>query len=427
MTLLYIVGIIVLVGFSAFYSATETAFNSVSEKRLKSLYEERKSPAVAAACYLRERYDNFLATILIGNDIVNMYASSLATVVIVGALGEAYSWVATVIMTVVLLVFGEIIPKVLAKIKYDIIAVAFALPVRIMMIVLYPVVFVVIKLVELIARLWGKGEVSTQDVTEEDLESVFELAGDEGVLDEDESDLVIRAVTFEEVKAYEIVTPRVDMEVFDINDDPDTILKAALASTHSRIPVCDGGPDKIIGIVHLNRLFYEAAVNGKVDLKAIMTPAIYVAKTAPLPEVIDVMKKTHQQLAIVVDSYGGTVGLLTMEDALEVLVGDIWDESDDILPDFIKISDDEYDIGASLRVDELAEELDIYLDEISEYYTTVGGWIVGSAEVEIKPGYKFDYDGLHFTVSTMDGRRIERIKLTTDETALKRHGSYSSI
>ncbi|HOQ13833.1 MAG TPA: transporter associated domain-containing protein, partial [Bacillota bacterium] len=166
---------------------------------------------------------------------------------------------------------------------------------------------------------------------------------------------------------------------------------------------------------------------GKVDLKAIMTPAIYVAKTAPLPEVIDVMKKTHQQLAIVVDSYGGTVGLLTMEDALEVLVGDIWDESDDILPDFIKISDDEYDIGASLRVDELAEELDIYLDEISEYYTTVGGWIVGSAEVEIKPGYKFDYDGLHFTVSTMDGRRIERIKLTTDETALKRHGSYSSI
>ena len=420
MTAFYVV-IIILIICSAYFSGTEMAYTTVSEQRLQTRYEDKKTTARRLAIYLQARYARMLATILIGNNVVNLTASSIATVIVINLLGEAYSWVATLCMTLLILIFGEILPKMIGKRKPDGFCTLSAGPLYTLSVILYPVVYIVNKLTDIISGLWSnvRDSGNNDSITDGELESVIDIAKDEGVLDYDESFMVKRAITYKDIRAYEIITPRVDMEYIDLNDSVDEIKALVMNSTHSRLPVCDGDADSIIGVLHLNKLFYNIAEYGfdrslaRESLCELLNPPIFIPKTLPLPDAVELMRERQQQMIFVVDSYGGNMGLLTMEDALEVLVGDIWDESDDIAPDLIKLSDNEYDIGVQLHLRDLFDSLSLghEYDDIADEYTIVGGWCVHELGLTPEVGESFDFNGLHFTISKLDGRKIVRVHL----------------
>ena len=324
--ILEVLAIVVLIILSAFFSSSETAYAAANGMRIKRRMEEKNSLVNRFAYYIYENYGNALTSILIGNNLVNTAASAIMTVIVIEMLGDGYEWVATVVMTVLLLIFGEIMPKVLAKQVADVYTAVVAMPLRIFMMITKPVIVVVMWVVGIVSKLWEKSIPEGPAVTEDDLENIIDTAEDEGVIDEERSDLLQSALDFDDVMAYEIITPRVDMVAIDIDDSFEQIMEIANESTFSRIPVYEDTVDNIIGILHLNHLFKKMIDEEEVNIRELLMPAYFVHKTMTLQNVLEEMKKHNSHMVIVTDEYGETVGVLTMEDVLEQLVGDIWDE-----------------------------------------------------------------------------------------------------
>ena len=417
----HIIAIVILVVCSSYFSGTEIAFTAVRAERIREKYEKKKSTPLRFAVYFLSHFDDMLATILIGNNVANQVASSISTVIVVGLLGESYTWVATLAMTVIILIFGEVLPKSLGKTCAEFICAAAAVPLRVLSVILHPAVLAVNFLVDKIARCWRRLAVTDETISEGELSSVMDIVESEGVIDGDHATLVKRAIDYKDIRAYEIITPRVDVEYIDINDSGSDIIEQALSSTHSRLPVCDGDVDSIIGVLHLNKFLFrlesgEIAEDSVADaVRSLCLTPIFIPRTTPIHSAVDLMRERQQQLVFVVDSYGGVMGILTMEDALEVIVGDIWDESDKIEPDIVKTGEGTYDLSAQTRLRELFSELSIGhddSDEIVDEYTVLGGWCSQMLGIHPEIGDSFTYGRLTFTVRTLSDRMPDRISLT---------------
>ena len=400
--------IVLLIAFSAFFSGSEISYSSLNALRMKNAAES-SGLAAKAAYWIYQAYDSALVTILIGNNLVNIASSSVATLIAVSLLGDEGAWAATAVMTVLILTFGEIIPKIIAVQLPEGFAKFVALPLRVMMFITKPIVWVFNKLLMLLDRVWARFGESGPTVTEDDLETILETVEDEGVIDEDRAELLQSALDFGDVLAYEIITPRVDMLAIDIEDDWEEVLKTAYDSPYSRIPVYEDTIDNIIGILHLNHFFKELVEQPQFDLRSILMPVNFVHKTMPLDDVLTVMKKRQCHMVIVTDEYGGTMGCLTMEDVLEQLVGDIWDESDEIVDEFVQTGEDTYEADGDMRIYDFFEELDIDDRDFDDDNATLGGWAIEMLGDYPKVGDSFDYKNLTITVKKLQNLRVIRL------------------
>ena len=408
-TVLTVAGIVLCVILSGFFSGSEMAYSSCSSLRLEHLRDSGFKRA-GVAVRIAGRFEDALSAILIGNNLVNIAASSLGTVLIYRLTRNTDKvWLATLIITVVIIIFGETIPKITCKKNANRVAVRYAYPIRALMLLLWPLVWLVVKVIELITRpLKGDEDEDAEEAVEE-LQSIIETAEDEDVLDEDQSELVQAAIEFDQISASEVMTARVDVCAIDIEDDWEDILALVENAPYSRLPVYEGSIDNIIGVLYLNHFLKAMTENGHTDIRGLLMPPCYVYKTMKLPAVLNTLKKARQHLAIVSDEYGGTLGVLSMEDVLEQIVGDIWDETDTVEQEVVQRSESEYELDGDMGIGDFLELLGIDEDSFEAESETVGGWTVESFGAFPAVGDSFRFENWRVTVLAMDGRRVEKV------------------
>lgn len=409
-TVLVFAGIFLCLCLSNFCSASEMAFSSCNVMRLENARDDGSKRAKIAV-YITEHFDDALSAILIGNNLANIGASSLASVaVILVTGGDEYAWLATVILTVLVIIFGETMPKISAKKNANRTSLKNAYAVRTMMIIFYPLVWLVVSLIKLLTMSM-KPEATDADSDEavEELQSIIETAEDEDVLDEDQSELVQAAIDFSETSALEVMTARVDVQAIDIEDDWDDILAIIEDAPFTRLPVYEGSIDNVIGILYLNHFLKAMADDGRADIRKLLMPPCYVYKTMKLPAVLNTLRKAKQHLAIVSDEYGGTLGVVSMEDVLEQIVGDIWDESDIVEHEVVQREKSEYELDGAMILSDFLELVGLNEDDVDAESNTVGGWTLEMFGGFPQEGDSFTYRNLTVTVLSMDGRRVERV------------------
>ena len=406
--------IVLLIALSAFFSGSEIAFASLNKTRLKKNAAE-KGGRDKVAYDIAEDYDSALSAILIGNNLVNIAASSAATVIALSVFGQDSSKgpvIATAVMTVLILIFGEIVPKIAAKKNSDSFSVAVAWPLRLVMILFKPVNVLVLWIVHAFEKLWGKGKEGPT-VTEEELASIIEIIEDEGVIDEEQSELLQSALEFSDITAQEILTPRVDMIAIDIDDPMDEIKKLVFDSPYSRIPVYKDTIDNVIGVLFIDHLLKRLVDEPNLDsISDLLMPPVFIHKTMKLPAVMSELKKHQTHLAVVLDEYGGTMGIVTMEDAVEQLVGEIWDETDEIESDITETAPDQYLISGDMSIYDFLEHFDLSDHRFDTEYVTVGGWAIEMLDGYPQKGDSFDYKNLHITIAEVDDLRITKLAVT---------------
>ena len=405
--------ILVCIFLSAFFSGSEIAYSAAQELRLEHA-AETKGGAYPLALRVKKRFEKALISILVGNNLVNIGASSLATVIAVGLMGEKGAWAATAVMTVLIITFGEIGPKIVSSAQPERFCNLAAAPLRLWMIVTWPLTWVFDKLLHLISRLWERGQDAGPAVTEDDLETIIEAVEDEGVVDEDTADLLQSALDFGDVLAYEVITPRVDLVGIDLDDSREEMLKVAFASPYTRIPVYQGTMDNIVGILHLNRLYKTLVKDPDADIEQLLLPPIFVHKTMPLDDVFNIMRRQKRHMVIVTDEYGGTMGALTMEDVLEQLVGDIWDESDEIEEEFTQVRPHVFEVDGDMRLSDFFAEFDKDEEEIDDDNATVGGWAVEMLGGYPKLRESFTFEDLTVTILKRNNLRVLRLQVEQD-------------
>lgn len=402
--------LVILIALSAFFSASETAYTTVNKIRLQN-YVDAGSKKAKTALFIAENYDRTLTTILIGNNIVNIGASSIATLLFVKLFGPSGAAISTAVMTILILIFGEVLPKSFAKESSEKFALAFSRPLRILMTLFWPVVFLFIQLKKVAKHISPIKEEETPTVTEQELKFIVESIEDEGVLEKQESELVQHALEFDEKTVQEVLTPRVDMTTLDIEDDLQTNIGLVLTERFSRIPVCRGTSDRIIGILHTKDLL-EALVRGDaIDLASMVQPAFFVYKTKKLSSLLADFKRNKTHVAIVTDDYGGTVGMVTMEDLLEELVGDIWDEDEEIIRDFVRIDSQHFLISGDLTIRELFDHLDLPFSNLESNHTSCGGWALEALGHIPQVGETFQFKNMTLTIQEMDDQRVKKLSV----------------
>ncbi|MGN0489909.1 HlyC/CorC family transporter [Ruminococcus sp.] len=412
-----IMGIVIaiLVLLSAFFSATETAFSFVNKIRIQHSVDNGNKKA-KNALYVIENFDNALTTILICNNIVNLSCSSIATVLCLNLFGDMGSAIATGATTLLVLTFGEVIPKCLAKEHCDAFTLKTAGFLRVLMFILKPFVFVFLKLKSLALKIAG-GSEDSPSVTENELKYIVESIEEEGVLEESESEMVRSALDFDEKTAEEILTPRVDVTFINISDSQEKIKDIIIENRYSRIPVYEETVDHIVGILH-TRDYLESLADGKApDLRDIMQTPYFVFRTQQLSKILNAFKRTKIHLAIVTDEYGGTLGIVTMEDLLEEIVGEIWDEDEEIEHNYYKIGKGEFLVNGDIELDDLLALFDMDEDAIESDSVTVGGFILEHAGTIPHKRQSIEADGFRFTVMEVKDQRIIRVvvkKLDTE-------------
>ena len=408
MIVTYSIIIFVMLILSACFSGTEAAYNSVNSMHLRRASEEGKSSSAKLAYKISEDFSSTLCTILIGNNLVNIAASSCTTAIFMELFmgvsgGDAIaSAVSTAVLTIIVLIFGEIIPKILAKQHAMLICKISAFPMQTLTYILFPIIFIVMLLMNLIRKMWRTNNEEEPDVTEEELSSIIDTVEKEGVIDEDQSDLLQSSLDFSDTTVAEVMTPRIDLVTIDLDDDYEDIAETINNSIYSRLPVCRDGIDEVIGILHLN-LYYKEAVDGKkVDIESLLLDTCYMHKTLKLPAALKMLKEKQVHMAVVIDEFGGTLGVVTIEDILEEIVGEIWDESDEIISEITEKSTNEYEILGEMSIGDLFYELDFDPKDFECEYSTVGGWAIESLNAEPHVGDSFTYEHLTITVTEME-------------------------
>jgi len=413
-TPLHFIAIIVLVGLSAFFSASEMVFSSANKIRLENS-AEAKVPGAGLALHITDHFDDALSAILIGNNLVNIATSSIGSVIAVVLWGEEWTWVSTAVLTVTVIIFGETMPKIIAKRNANRLALYLCYPIRLLTIVLKPVTLIVVGLVKLIMFLLPKPNTERgEEEAQQELQSIIETAEDENVLDEDQSELLQAALEFKDIRVSEVMTARVDIEALDIEDDWEELLDQAEESIYSRMPVYEDSIDNIVGILYLNRLYRRLAVEDSVDLRPLLSKPVYLYKTTKLPIAINQLRAAKQHLAIVTDEYGGTLGIVTIEDIMEQLVGEIWDENDIVEADeVVARSSGEYELDGDMQLSDFMEMMDWFEEEDEWDSATVGGWTIEMYGTFPKEGDGFSFRDAELKVLEMDGLRVSRVLLKT--------------
>lgn len=369
------IAIACLLVMSALFSSMETAFSTVNKIRLKH-QAANGSKKAERALKIAENFDKALTTILVGNNIVNILSSSLGTVIFTELFGAAGVAVATAVMTVLVLIFGEIMPKSFAKQHAESCALAFAGILNVIMWILTPISIIFAQLQKAMAKLSKSG--NEPNFTEDELKYIINEIEDQGVLEEQESELVKSALEFDETTIEQILVPRVKVVAVERNDNVDEIMEIFIRDRYTRLPVYDKSIDNIIGLINEKDFFkLKFCSEGKpINIEDIIQKALYVSEMKLISEVLYEMQRTKIHMAIVKDQYGGTSGIVTMEDIIEELVGEIYDETDEVVDNVVEVAKDMYEIQADLSINDMLEELELPDNLIETDSNTVGGWVM---------------------------------------------------
>lgn len=408
-----IIAIVILVTMSAYFSATETAFTSFNRIRMKNAATDGDKKA-KLVLKLADKYDKLLSTILIGNNIVNISMTSIATVLFINLWGqELGATLSTVVITIVVLVFGEISPKSIAKETPDKFSLFSAPIIKFFMTILTPITFIFSAWKKFLAKVF-KLEV-TDTITEEELLTIVEEAETEGGIDEDQSELIQNAIEFNEVEALDVLTPRVDLVAIEVETPKEEVARIFKETGFSRLPVYEDEIDNILGTLNQKDFHNQIAGTDK-TISEFIKPVVFVAGSIKVSVLLKKMQKVKTHIAVVVDEYGGTEGIVTMEDIIEELVGEIYDEHDAVVGrDIIQLRDGSYRILCSANVEKVFD----YFDEEADMdVTTVNGWVVTELDNLPNVGDSFTYDAVdklfHVKVTKADARKAKEINLVVE-------------
>lgn len=399
-----IVALVLLVITSAYFSATETAFSSLNKIRLRNMADDGNRKA-EATLRLAEDFDRLLSTLLVGNNIVNITAATLGTLFFTKLSPEYGATISTVVLTLVILTFGEISPKTIAKENAESWAMVSTPFLRVLSTVLRPLTILFSLLQKGIGKLFHAS--GDRGITEDELITMVSTAEDEGGLDQNESRLIRSAIEFGDMEVEEILTPRVD--IVSISDQASAKELDELISSNrfSRIPVWRGSIDTIIGMIH-EKDFHEAELEDNDSWTHLISPVIYVTPTSPVADLLYEMQRRKMHMSVVVDEYGGTEGLVTLEDILEELVGEIWDEHDEVVERIRKVEDGSYLISCSASIDDVFQLFDLRMDDDM---TTLSAWVIDSLGHIPKIGDQFTYENLQVTVTKLQRMRVLEIRV----------------
>ena len=390
---------------SAYFSATETAFTSLNRIRMKNKAEKGDKRAVLVIKLL-DNYDGLLSTILIGNNIVNIACASLATLLFVQLVGqEAGASLSTIVTTIVVLIFGEISPKSIAKESPEAFALFSAPIINVLQKILTPANFLFKQWKKLLSRIFKTS--GDNGITEEELLTIVDEAEQVGGIDEQEGTLIRSAIEFTDMEAIDIMTPRIDVTGVEQGKTKEEIAHTFMETGYSRLPVYEGSLDKIIGIIY-QKDFYNIVYHTNKDVKDIIRPALFIAENKKLGTLLRELQVHKMHIAVILDEFGGTVGIVTLEDILEQLVGDIWDEHDEVVEEMVKISEDHYEVLGSANIDELFDELDIDQEFDCQ---TVSGWVMDVMDRIPAEGDTFTFRNLHVTVTKMADKRVDKVDI----------------
>ena len=414
---MYYVILVIMIILSAFFSASETDFSSVNLIRLRQYVDDGR-PGAKKALNVAERFDEVLLAILIGNNIVNLASASLATIVATEVLnlGASGAPIATAVMTVLIIIFGEILPKSYAKENSESLALSIGTIYYYMIKVMKPLIFIFMVLKDFVAKLYSKKE-DEPSVTEDELNVIIDTMEEEGVLQQDEVEMLQSVLDLSETFVKDIMTPRVDVVAVDVHDSTENVKNVFFEEKYSRIPVYDESRDNIVGILYERDLFSAIIENGSTDdllIADVMRDPMYVSYTMRVSDLLTRLQLEKQHLAIVADEYGGTAGLVTMEDVLEEVVGEIYDEHDEEEQLVVKKSDTLYEVKAEIELDELFDIMDIDLDIPEDAYS-LGSWMYSKIEDIPEIGDMYQYHNLIFTIIEVEDRRIIRVKIEVVE------------
>lgn len=401
-----IIIMILLVMLSAYFSATETAFSSLNKTRIKTLAENGNKRA-NLVLELSEKYDKLISTILIGNNIVNIALASMGTVFFVKLLNDndVGATVSTVVITIVVLIFGEISPKSVAKDSAEKFAMFSAPAVSVLIFVLTPLNFIFSLWQKLLTKMLKIEE--SEKMSQEELLMFVDEVEQEGSIDEDEGDLLRNAIEFTETKAEDILTHRVDLEAVQVGADRTEILQKFAETQFSRLLVFEDNIDNVVGVIH-QKDFYT--IDGITDEKMenLIKPVLFIQKSEKINDLLKNLQVNKCHIAVVLDEYGGTLGIVTMEDILEELVGEIWDEHDEVVEDFREIGEDTYVVDCSINVDDFFEFFDIECESDS---ISLGGWVMEQLGKVPEICDAFEYENLSVIVRETDFHRVTEIEV----------------
>ena len=404
-----ILAMVICVILSAYFSATETAFSSLNRTRLKAIAEKGNKRA-DLALKLEDNYDKLISTILIGNNIVNITLTTLSTLLFVSLLnGELGATVSTVVSTIVVLIFGEITPKSIAKDMPEKFAI-FSAPIIKTLIWLFTPLNLIFALWKKLVSLIFKVE-KEENMAQEELLLMVEEAQQEGDLDEDEGDLLRNAIEFNDLKAEDILTHRVNLEGVPVGATKEEIAELFTETRFSRLLVYEESIDNIVGVIH-QKDFYVG--NGVIDgdVSEIVSPPLFIHKSENVNDLLKLLQKEKSHIAIVIDEYGGTLGIVTMEDILEELVGDIWDEHDEVIEDFQQVEENIYIVDCAVNFDDFCDRFDIETETDS---VSLGGWVMEQLGKIPDNGDSFEFENLFITVTETDSHRVEKVKVVINE------------
>ena len=401
---IYILVIAVCVLLSGFFSATETAFSSMNRTKLRTMAEKGNARA-RLACSLSDQYDKLLSTILIGNNIVNIACASVATILFVGLCGDAGATVSTVITTIVVLIFGEVSPKSIAKDCPEAFAMFSAPIIRVLVWVFSPLCFLFTQWKRLLSRMLHL--TPDNRMSQEELLMLVDEVQQDGSIDETESDLLKNAIEFTELEASDILIHRVELAALPIDASKQEVAEMFAQTRYSRLLVYEESIDHIIGVVHQKDFYLGSGITGK-PLRQIVSPVLFVLEHTKIRLILTRMQKVKTQLAVVLDEYGGTCGIVTMEDILEELVGEIWDEHDEVETPIQPFAPDAWLVDATADFDDFAKFFKLRSDT---EMVSVSGWVMEQFGRVPSAGDSFQTQGLRITVKKVDKHRIEELEV----------------
>ena len=388
--------------FSALFSGTETAYSSVNKIRLKN-YEAQGNKKAKRALRLANRFDEVLTAVLIGNNIVNIAASSVSTLLFISIFGSNGAAISTVVITLLVLTFCEVLPKSYAKKNAEKIALSMASPLTFLVSLFKPLVFLLNKL----SSIFDKGE-EVPSVTEDELKYMIDEIEEQGVIEEQESELVKSALEFDEITVNEILIPRVRVVGVEVNSTLAEIKEIFTSEMYSRLPVYEKSLDDILGII-TNKAFFKMIVEGGKDIRSIIQEVPHIADSKLISEAMKDMQRSKVHLAVVVDQYGGTKGMITLEDIIEELVGEIYDEDDEIVNNIVRIGDEKYEVAGSMSLSDMLEQLELDDDMADTDYTTVGGWVTDVMEHIPDAGETAETGIFRLTAKEVSDQTVEKV------------------
>ncbi len=404
----YLIIIMLLMLISALFSACEMAYSSVNRIRLKN-YALQGNKQAKKALKIVDSFDNALTSILIGNNVVNIASASLSTILFTDLLGSKGVGISTAVMTILVLVFGEISPKSIAKENPERFVLFFATPLSICIWIMKPLIIVFSGFKKLISRFFSSSD-NRPSITEDELKYIIDEIEEEGVLEEQEGNLVRSALDFDEITVDEILIPRVNVVGIEINSSIEEIKEVFLSEMYSRMPVYEKSKDNIVGVI-TQKAFFKFMLDEKTDIREIMQDAFYISGLKYISQALREMQRLKIHMAIVMDQHGGTQGIITMEDIIEELVGEIYDENDEVFTSLAQIGENEYEVSGEYSLSDMLGELNLPDDLIESSANSVGGWVMELLGHIPEEGESIECGIFKINVLSVNDQTIEKIKL----------------